>query len=537
MRGDAHTVKERVDIVDLIGGYIKLEKAGQNFKARCPFHNEKTASFHISPSRQTYYCFGCGKKGDVFTFVEEMEGTDFRGALKILADKAGVELVNAPAESRGEKEKLYEVLLEAAKFFEENLEDSPKALAYLKSRGLTSESIKKFRIGYAPNDWRKLRAHLLSLGYPDDVLVKAGLTKRTDDAAKEPYDVFRGRIIFPLMDASGKVIAFSGRSSEADVEPKYLNSPDTVLFTKSEVLYGLDKAKDDIRKKNYVILVEGQMDLVLSHQAGLTNTVASSGTAFTKAHLERLKQRSSNITLAFDGDNAGEKAAEKSVILALLLGLEVKIVTLPIGKDPADLVRDNPESWRNVLRKPVKAIEFFLEQILKMENDPIKRDRMIRIKVLPMIKCVKDKTDQGHYLTTVQRRAGYDQSLLREAMQNIKLPSVDQLEGKAEEAIQDIKSEPITRKALIEKALEEIKIWQKDDITKADLDKLKKDEEELKNNLAFEKLKDDLRNLLSKLSKAESGKEDGETKRLTQEIQAVHKEMKKLEEDRKVLYN
>src|SRR3954468_18639384 len=163
MRGDAQTVKERVDIVDLIGGYLKLEKAGQNYKARCPFHNEKTASFHISPSRQTYYCFGCGKKGDVFTFVEEMDGTDFRGALKILADKAGVELVNAPAESRGEKEKLYEVLLEATKFFEGNLEDSPTAKAYLKSRGLSSESIKKFRIGYAPNDWRKLRAHLLSL--------------------------------------------------------------------------------------------------------------------------------------------------------------------------------------------------------------------------------------------------------------------------------------------------------------------------------------------------------------------------------------
>jgi DNA primase len=535
MRGDAHTVKERVDIVDLLGGYLKLEKAGQNYKARCPFHNEKTASFHISPSRQTYYCFGCGKKGDVFTFVEEIEGTDFRGALKILADKAGVELSNAPAESRKDTEKLYEALEEATKFFEENLKASPEALSYIKGRGLSDESLKKFRIGYAPNEWRLLRSHLLSLGFSDEILVRAGLIKRIDESAKEPYDVFRGRIIFPLSDPSGRVIAFSGRATEADAQPKYLNSPDTALFTKSEVLYGLDKAKEEIRKKNYAILVEGQMDLVLSHQAGVTNTVASSGTAFTKAHLERLKRLSPRIILAFDADNAGEKAAEKSTILGLSLGMEVKVARLPEGKDPADLVRDDPEAWKDVLRKSLMAIEFFLIRAIEKESDPRKLGKLIERNILPLVALLASSIERSHFISVIAKHTRIREEVLWDDLKKVKAASVASL---SEEDEREEKQPTPSVKLRIEERLKDIEAWQKELVEKSEeWEKLSEEKRELEERLSEMSLEEKLGQLISKLARAELGKEDGEVKRLTEDIQAVHKEMKKLEESRKSLYN
>ncbi|MDB5194006.1 MAG: dnaG [Parcubacteria group bacterium] len=535
MRGDALTVKERVDIVDLLGGYIKLEKAGSNYKARCPFHNEKTASFHISPSRQTYYCFGCGKKGDVFTFVEEMEGTDFRGALNILADRAGIELENAPRESRGEKDRLHEALEEATKFFEGNLKAFPDAHSYIESRGISEESIKHFRIGYAENDWRKLRSHLLSKGFNDEELIKAGLTKRTEESAKEPYDVFRGRIIFPLSDASGKVIAFSGRAIEPDAGPKYLNSPDTVLFQKSEVLYGLDKAKDEIRKKNYAILVEGQMDLVLSHQAGVPNAVASSGTAFTRAHLERLKRLSPRIILAFDADAAGEKAAEKSTVLGLSLGMEVKVAKLPLGKDPADLVRDDPETWKDVLRKSVMAIEFFLVRAIEREPDQRKLGKIVEKNILPLVALIASSIERSHFVSLIAKHTRIREEVLWDDLKNVKVSSAVS-EAKEEEREEALPLPSVKQR--IEERLKDIEAWQKElPETSPEVTVLAKEKKELEDRLAFMKCEEELGSLISKLARAESGKEESEVARLTGEIQAVHKEMKKLEETRKVLYN
>lgn len=277
MGGDAERVKERLDIAEIVGGYVKLDKAGQSFKGKCPFHNEKTPSFFVSPLRQSYYCFGCGAKGDIFTFVQELEGLSFRQALKSLAERAGVELSDRPEaiKARGEKDELLQALEAATLFFENQLGQNDTARKYILSRGITEASIKKWRIGYAPAEWRALYNHLLQLGFKKDVLVKAGLVKPVaEGVGKEPYDVFRDRVIFPLSDASGEIIAFSGRALAPDAVPKYLNSPDTLLFTKSEVLYGLDKAKEKVRKQNYAVLVEGQVDLVLSHQVGVENTVA-----------------------------------------------------------------------------------------------------------------------------------------------------------------------------------------------------------------------------------------------------------------------
>src|SRR3989344_3367083 len=398
-------IKERLGIEDVVGSYIKLDRAGKNLKAKCPFHNEKTPSFYVSPDRGSFYCFGCGAKGDIFSFVEQFEGLDFMGALKLLADRAGVPLVFEKTETKSEKERLYMIMEEATKFFEDGLDDSyestsqnkiqvKNAQEYLKKRGLKAETIKNFRIGFIPADWRLLYNHLRNKKYTDIEIEKAGLAKRPqveEDTGqgivqKALYDRFRGRVIFPIMDSSGRVIAFSGRILVDDGKSaKYLNSPDTVLYNKSTVLYGIDKAKQDIRIKNYTIVVEGQMDLILSHQAGIRNTVAVSGTALNPDHLGMVKRLSNNIILAFDSDSAGRKAATRSAVIAIGLGMDVKIAEIAGGKDPADLVMENPELWKNVLRKSSPVVEWELNTVLSQKLDPRKLPQALRDTVLPFI--------------------------------------------------------------------------------------------------------------------------------------------------------
>jgi DNA primase len=281
-------IKERLTIEEVVSSYIKLEPAGKNFKAKCPFHNEKTPSFYVSPDRNSFYCFGCGAKGDIFSFVQQFEGLDFMGSLKMLADRAGVPLVFEKTESKSEKERLYMILEDATRFFEGGLAARPEAQEYLKKRGIKAETARDFRLGYVPNEWRLLYTHLKNKKYNDAEIEKAGLAKRAEQKEKGFYDRFRGRVMFPIADSSGRIIAFSGRILvDDDSSAKYLNSPDTILFNKSTVLYGIDKAKQDIRTKNYTILVEGQMDLVLSHQAGIKNTVAVSGTALADTLTDR----------------------------------------------------------------------------------------------------------------------------------------------------------------------------------------------------------------------------------------------------------
>lgn len=421
MGGNVEAIKERLDIAEVIGGYIKLEKAGANYKAKCPFHNEKTASFHISTSRQGYYCFGCGAKGDIFTFVQEMEGTDFRGALKTLAERAGIELKQERREAKGETDELYQALEVATEFFEKNLAKNKEALEYLKGRGVSAESIKTFRLGLANDAWRELREHANSLGIKDDVLLKSGLIKRSEEGrSSEPYDTFRGRIIFPLSDARGKVIAFSGRALAKDLEPKYLNSPDTPLFNKSEVLYGFDKAREEIRKKNYTVLVEGQLDLVLSHQAGVRNTVASSGTAFTQMHLEKLKKISPRIILAFDNDDAGSKASYRSTALALSLGMEVKIAEIKGGKDPADMVKEDEESWKEVLRNSKSAVESFISALVSRESSLAKVGKEVENKILPLIASMTSRFDKEDAVSKVASLIGKSPANVGEMVMKIK---------------------------------------------------------------------------------------------------------------------
>ncbi len=424
MGGDTETIKERLDIAEIVGGHVKLEKAGTSYKGRCPFHNEKTPSFFDSPVRQSYYCFGCGAKGDIFTFVQEIEGLSFKEALRDLAERAGVELKNVRVsqEARSEKEKLLEVLEEAKSFFQKRLAENPEARKYLESRGLSDKTISEWKLGYAPAEWRALYHHLLTLGFKKDTLLKAGLVKPVIGNAKEPYDVFRDRLVFPLFDQNGEVVAFSGRALSKDLEPKYLNTPETPLFIKSELLYGLDRAKNEIRKKNYTVLVEGQLDLVLSHQAGVTNTVASSGTAFTSRHLERLKKLSPRIILAFDGDEAGAKAAEKSAELAISLGLEVKIARLTKGKDPADVVKADPSEWKQILRDSKSAVEHFLDLILEREKDRRKALKLIEQKLLPLLALLSSSIERSHFVSIIAKKTGVKEEMIWEDLRRVKSP-------------------------------------------------------------------------------------------------------------------
>lgn len=496
MRGDAETVKERLDIAEVIGEYVKLEKAGQSFKARCPFHNEKTPSFFVSPHRQTYYCFGCGAKGDVFTFVEEIDGLDFREALKTLAERAGVELeYNVGTKlARSEKDKLHEVLEVATQFFEKRLGDNPSAKKYLLSRGLTEETIKEWRIGFAPDLWRVAYSYLLQAGFSKEIVVKAGLAKPVSGNTKEPYDVFRNRLIFPIADIHGQVIAFSGRALDKETEPKYLNSPDTPLFTKSEVLYGLDKAKDKIRRQNYVVLVEGQVDLLLSHQAGVANTVASSGTAFTEAHLVRLKKLSPRIILAFDGDKAGEIAAEKSARLALALYLETKVAVLPEGEDPASVIhgsKGGEEKWKSILRSSKPAIEHFLDKILSEESDSRKVGKLIEKRLLPLLALLESSMERGHFVSLIARRTGIKEEVVWDDLRKVKV-------AKTESAPEVVES--TTRKRLRSEEYQEAKALLKDDPENKDL---LRHLAELESLIRIDELDLEIKSLQSKMNKGD----------------------------------
>ncbi len=419
-------IKARLSVSDVLSSYIKIEKSGINYKARCPFHNEKTASFYISPGRGSYYCFGCGAKGDIFSFVQAYEGLDFKGALKVLADRAGVPLTGFKAENTDEKEKLFAVMESATAFYEGELKKHPEVLKYLHDRGLTDETITSFRIGFAPDGWRTLSTHLAGKKFPEAILEKAGLIKQTE---KGFYDRFRNRAMFPIMDSTGRIIAFSGRTMVTDdATPKYLNSPDTPLFDKSSALYGIDRAKEAIRKRDYAIVVEGQFDLLLSHQAGLINTVAASGTALSDnvpsgdrgvTNLQMISRFSKNILFGFDGDKAGINAAYRGSILALGLGMDVKVAKLPTGKDPADVIREDKELWLRILKSTEPAVSFFAKHIMETERDAREQIKKIQKLVLPLVVKIPSALIREHFLGDVEKITGTTVAALKSDLNDI----------------------------------------------------------------------------------------------------------------------
>lgn len=421
MNSPVEKIKERLSIVDVISSYLSVEPSGKNFKARCPFHNEKTPSFFISPDRNTYYCFGCGEKGDIFSFVEKFEGTDFLGSLKILALRAGIPLTyNGTSESRDKKEIWYEIMEEATAYFQSTFIKNVEARSYLLSRGITDGTMSLFRVGYAEDKWRSVSDHLISKGYKKEDIEVVGLIKSKEDGF---YDRFRSRIMFPISDSSGRVIAFSGRifglpaqAGKSEItEAKYLNSPDTPLFNKSNVLFGIDKAKTSIRTRGYSIIVEGQMDLLLSHQAGFTNTVAVSGTALADTtnsaeekinNLGLIRRLSPNIIFAYDGDEAGIRAAGRSAVIALSLDMQVKIAVMPEGKDPADVISENPDLWKDYIKNSVNIISFHIDKICKSTTDTRVRGKKIREIIFPFLSLIKSSIERSAYITEINNKTG-----------------------------------------------------------------------------------------------------------------------------------
>ena len=477
MNSSVQKIKERLSIEDVISSYMKLEKAGANLKAKCPFHNEKTPSFFVSPDRGSYYCFGCGAKGDIFTFVEEFEGLDFKGALKLLAERAGVVLEQYnPKEGElvfSEKEKLYRAMEEATLFFENNLKENKQAIEYLKSRGLKDETIKDFRIGFAKNDWRELYNHLKIKNFSDKEIELAGLAKKPDDQNKAMYDRFRGRIMFPISDSSGRVIAFSGRifgiASENPANAKYLNSPDTPIFKKSSVLYGIDKAKNSIRKNDFSIIVEGQFDLILSHQAGFKNTVATSGTALTDSdrsedtvvnNLGMISHLSENIVFVFDSDKAGLAASERAtpIGLALFKDMNVKAASMPPGMDPADLISKNGiDAWREAIRNSKHIIEFLIDRyISNIENkDSLKIKLNIEKKIIPYLQLIQNPIKKSHFISMISNKSGVREEDIRDILNKIKKIDLNKENDILE------KNDNMFRRDYIERRLLGIIFWQK----------------------------------------------------------------------------
>lgn len=394
-------IKEKLSILDVVGQYVELHKAGKSYKGKSPFTHEKTPSFYVSPERGMYYCFSSNQGGDIFTFIEKMEGVDFKGALKILAEKAHVELVPEDPKKRDERETMYSLLEEATLYFEHMLIKHPHAHEYVTSRGVSEYTIRAWRIGYAPDEWRGLKAHLTLKGFSDADMYRAGLIKEAGEG-KDKYDVFRDRIMFPICDPSGSVVAYSGRTlKKEDGVPKYVNSPETDLYKKSEILYGYHKAKNSIRQYDFSLLVEGQFDLVLSHQAGYGNTVAVSGTAFTDHHLALLTRLSTRTVLALDSDKAGIGAVKRVAGMMLARGVDVKVAEMPFGKDPADVVRQNPEELKHAVGKAVHVVEFLLKVLKEGTKDDRAYKLVVREELLPILASIENRIDREHFEAVV----------------------------------------------------------------------------------------------------------------------------------------
>ena len=395
--------------MDVISGYIKVQKAGVNFKARCPFHNEKTPSFYISPERQIWHCFGCSLGGDIFGFIKQIEGVEFPEALRILAQRAGVRLEKFDPAAQDAKSILYEICETAARFFEKQLyysAEGKKALAYLRDRGLSENTIKEFRLGFAPEGWRNLSNFLRDCGYKDKDIVDSGMSIKKEDGA-DTHDRFRGRIIFPIADINDRIVGFTGRvfgnNHPADAG-KYINSPQTLIYDKSRVLYGLNKAKLETRKADRCLLVEGNMDAIMSYQAGVKNVAATSGTALTPSHLQLLQRYTGNLDFCFDTDQAGLVATRRGIGLALSQNFNIQIVHLndPECKDPADYVKKFGQKWSEAVKTAKPALDFYFDK-LKSELDlaSVNGKKMIITNLGPLIRRLASNVERGHWISKI----------------------------------------------------------------------------------------------------------------------------------------
>lgn len=432
MDSQLEEIKNRLNILDVVGSYVKLTKTGANYRGVCPFHSEKKPSFFVSPSRQMWKCFGCGAGHSIFDFVMKIEGVEFGDALKILAQKAGIELKRENPELRTERQRLYEICDLACSFFEKQLGNSAwgkEAKEYLFKRGITEESIKKWRLGYSPDTWQSLSDFLVGRGYQRQEIVKAGLAVESEKS-QNPYDRFRGRIIFPIFDLNSQVISFGARvfkEGRLENDPKgtpakYINTPQTLLYDKSNILYGINNAKLAIRKNNQCVLTEGYTDAIMCHQAGFENTVAVSGTALTSRHLNTLKRYSDSLLLAFDMDLAGDTATKRGINLAESQGFNIKVIdTYAKEEDPADIVSKNPKDWQKCLDEARSIMDYYFDSAFAGfdKSVPEGKKAIGRI-ILPAIKRIANKIEQSYWIQKLSQKLGVSQEAVVEELKKEK---------------------------------------------------------------------------------------------------------------------
>lgn len=423
MDSQVDEIKNRLDIADIVSEYIKLNQVGGNFRALCPFHSEKSPSFMVSRDKQIWHCFGCGEGGDVFSFVMKIEGVEFPEALRILANKAGVQLQKQDPALFNQKTKLLDLLSLATKFYHKILVESPKAqkpLNYLLGRGLSKETIEEFQIGYAPESWDVTKRFLEQKGYRENDIFLAGLLSKKE-GGRGLYDRFRDRIMFPIRDVHSNIVGFTGRAMKdtSDVGGKYVNTPQSIVFDKGRLVFNLDKAKNEIRQKGFAIVVEGQMDVISVYQAGIKNVVASSGTALTQDQVRLLKRYSPSLYLCFDMDQAGQTAAKKGIGLALSMEMNLKIIVIPEGKgkDPDECVKNYPLVWADAVENALPLIDYFIQKAKKDYNlkDATQKAKAIN-GVLEILAKINDPVEQISWLQKISNQLEAPEDILRERL-------------------------------------------------------------------------------------------------------------------------
>ncbi len=411
-------VRNKTDIVQLISEAVSLKKAGRNFRGLCPFHDEKTPSFMVSPERQMWKCFGCGKGGDVFKFVMERERLEFGEALRLLADRAGIELKQyRPNPQEKLKEKLLEINHLASEYYHYLLTEhksGKEALDYLLKRGVTKSSIATFKLGFAPSAWGSLERYLVGKKkYSNEDMEAAGLGIK---GQKGYYDRFRGRVIFPLFDVRGRVVGFSGRVLDPDAkEAKYVNSPETMLYHKSDILYGMETTKEAIKKANKAVVVEGELDMISSYQAGVTNVVAIKGSALTESQLDLLKRFCDNLILSLDMDTAGDAANRRGIELAENKGLNVRVIRLQFGKDPDECARHSAKMWHDSVKAAVPVYDFYIESsVRRFGTDTPEGKRQISDELSPILAKISNSVILSHYLKKLAQILGVSEEAVSE---------------------------------------------------------------------------------------------------------------------------
>jgi DNA primase len=427
MQNVIEEIKSRIDIVDLISEYVELKPVGANYRALCPFHKEKKPSFYVSPEKQIWHCFGaCNEGGDIFKFLMKIENIDFSEALRILAKKANIEIDKKDYHFMSQKTKLLDILNLASKFYHLILLKSSlakEAREYLENRKLKIETIKEFQLGFAPDRKDELYKFLTKRGFKENDIELAGLILFKEEGNKKEYhDRFRNRIMFPINDLYGNTVGFTARIvpwAEKEDIPKYINTPETPVYIKSRILYGLDKAKNYIKEKNFTIIVEGNMDVISCHQAGWKNVVASSGTALTLEQIKILKRYTNNLYLAFDVDLAGEAATKRGIDNALSEEMNVKVIIIPNGKDPDECIKESVEIWEKAVNEAKPVMDYFFDLAFK-DKDPSKiEDKKEIVKLLlPVIVKLGDQIERDWWIKNLANRLNVSESLLLDKLKS-----------------------------------------------------------------------------------------------------------------------